>query len=61
MEKMIKSVFIFILSCSPFHLFKLSPDLFGYLDRECLKEADLILDNHREIGLYIQNAEKNDN
>ncbi|HHT9137431.1 MAG TPA: HAD family hydrolase [Candidatus Wunengus sp. YC60] len=25
-----------------------------YLDRECLKEADLILDNHREIGKYIQ-------
>ena len=32
MEKRIKSVFIFFLSCSPFspfHLFKLSPDLFG--------------------------------
>ncbi|MDO8141605.1 MAG: HAD family phosphatase, partial [Candidatus Brocadiales bacterium] len=26
-----------------------------YLDRECLKEADLILDNHREIGKYIMN------
>ncbi|HHT9144331.1 MAG: HAD family phosphatase [Candidatus Brocadiaceae bacterium] len=30
----------------------------SYLGQECLKEADLILDNHREIGLYIQNAEK---
>lgn len=28
-----------------------------YLDRECLKEADLIADNHREIGKYIQEEE----
>ncbi len=33
----------------------------SYLDQECLKEADLIVDNHREIGLYIQKAEKNNN
>ena len=33
----------------------------SYLDQECLKEADLIIDNHREIGLYIQNVEKNNN
>ena len=31
----------------------------SYLDQECLKEADLILDNHREIGLYIQNMVNN--
>ena len=31
----------------------------SYLDQECLKEADLILDNHREIGLYIQNIVNN--
>jgi len=32
-----------------------------YLDRECLKEADLIVDNHRELGKYIENeAERED-
>lgn len=32
-----------------------------YLGRECLKEADLIVNNHRELGKYIQEeAERED-